>query len=134
MRNFWLLIISTTLLSCANTVDTVTEEVLDGNYKVTEIPGEASIPEEVRFNFNPLGNKVSGNAGCNQFSAHYSQQGNNLEFSTPMNTRKHCMGKMELEKHILSSFEKAARLDRIGEEIVIYSNNDVPLMTLIKTD
>lgn len=134
MKNLFLLILSLFLLSCANTVDTVTTEVLDGSYEVKAIHGNDSIPEGVSFYFDPLGHNVSGNAGCNQFSASYNQQGNNLEFSTPMNTRKYCKGRMDLEKQILSSFEKATRLDRIGKEIVIYSGNDVPLITLIQKD
>jgi heat shock protein HslJ len=122
------------LFSCANTADTVTEELLDGEYRVIEIDVDQSLENDIIFSFSPVGNRISGNTGCNRFSANYNQQGNNLEFSTPMNTRKYCKGKMEVEKQILSSLEKASRLDRNGKEIVVYSTNDVPLMTLIKIE
>ncbi|MGI0105375.1 META domain-containing protein [Salinimicrobium sp. WS361] len=134
MKKILLLILSVISLSCANTIDTVTEEILDGNYRVITIPGHESLPRDIVFNFNPMASKLSGNTGCNDFSAHYNQQGNNLEFSTPMNTRKYCKGKMEVERQILSSFEKVSKLDHTGNEFVIYSNNDVPLMTLIKIE
>jgi|GEM_PF-4915029 heat shock protein HslJ len=134
MRKILLLILSVICLSCANTIDTVTEEILDGNYRVIAIQGYESLPRDIVFNFNPMASKLSGNTGCNDFSAHYNQQGSNLEFSTPMNTRKYCKGKMEVERQILSSFEKVSKLDHTGNEFVIYSNNDVPLMTLIKIE
>jgi heat shock protein HslJ len=134
MKKILFLVCSLILFSCANTADTVAEEILHGEYRVIEIDAEQSLENEIIFDFNPVGNRVSGNTGCNRFSANYSQQGNNLEFSTPMNTRKYCKGKMEVEKQILSSLEKASRLDRNGKEIVVYSNNDIPLMTLIKIE
>lgn len=134
MKKVLFLVSSLILFSCANAADTVTEEILEGDYRVTEIQGNQSLPQDIIFNFSPVGNSISGNTGCNRFSANYNQQGNNLEFSTPMNTRKYCKGKMEVEKQILSSLEKASRLDRDGKEIVVYSNNDRPLMTLIKID
>lgn len=134
MRNFLLLLFSLFSISCANTADTVTAESLDGEYKILEIKGANSVPEDIIFNFNLLGNRVSGSTGCNRFSAHYDQQGNKLEFSTPMNTRKYCEGKMETERKILSSLENATKLVRTGNGIVILSPNDEQLMTLIKID
>lgn len=132
MRKFLFLIFPAIFFSCANTADTVAEEPLFGDYRIIKIQGERNLPANIIFNFNPMGDRLSGNTGCNDFSANYNQQGSNLEFSTPMNTRKYCKGKMNIEKQILSSLEKASRINRYGEEIVIYSSNDVPLMTLIK--
>lgn len=128
------LVLLMTLFSCANSVGTVTEDVLEGKYRVTGVKGDSSLPNDLIFTFNPFGNRVSGNTGCNEFSAHYDQQGTNLEFSTPMNTRKYCEGKMETEMQILSSLQRAARIGRTGKEIIVYSTNDVPLLTLTKID
>ena len=134
MRSFLFLLFSVLLISCANTVDTVSEEGLDGSYKVTAVQGEKAISDSIIFKFEPLGNRISGNAGCNQFSAHYNQQGNNLKFSTPMSTRKYCEGMMDMERKILSSFEKVSRINYNGKEIVIFSGNDKSLLTLTKID
>lgn len=134
MKKFLFLIFIFLLISCANTAETVTEENLDGDYRVTGVKGDQILPDDIVFNFDSLGNTVSGNTGCNNFSAHYNQQGRNLEFSTPMNTRKYCEGKMDVEMQILSSLERASRLHRTGKEIVIFSSNDQPLMTLTKID
>ena len=134
MRNFVFLLFSILLISCANTVDTVSEEGLDGSYKVMAVQGEKAVSDSIVFNFEPLGNRISGHAGCNQFSAHYNQQGKNIEFSTPMSTRKFCEGMMEIERKILSSFEDVARINQNGEEIIIFSDDDKALMILTKID
>lgn len=134
MRTFLYIVCSIIFFSCANTAETVTDEILDGNYRILEIRGDKSLPENIILSFNPVGNRVSGNLGCNQFSALYQQQGNDLEFSTPMNTRKYCEGKMVVEKQILSSLEKASRLDHTEKLVVVYSKDNVALMTLTKID
>lgn len=134
MRNILFLIYSLTLISCANTVDAVSNEPLDGTYRVVEIKGEKALDDDIIFNFNPVGNRVSGNLGCNEFSALYTQQGRNLEFSVPMNTRKYCEGKMEVEKQILTSLENASRVDKKEDQIIVYSNSDTPIMILNKID
>lgn len=132
MRKFLFLIFPAIFFSCANTVETVAEEPLFGDYRIVEIQGNENLSDNIIVNFNPMGDRLSGNTGCNDFSAHYNQQGNNLEFSTPMNTRKYCKGKMDIEKQILSSLEKASRINRNGDHIVVYSTSDEPIMTLIK--
>lgn len=134
MRNFLSLTCTLILFSCANTVETVGGLTLDGTYRVLEVKGDNTLPEDIVFKFDPVGNRVAGNSGCNQFSALYHLKGNNLEFSTPMNTRKFCEGKMEIEREILSSLEKAARLEKTAKEVVVYSNNNEPLMILTKID
>lgn len=134
MRNIPIIICSIILFSCANTAETVTDESLDGKYRILEIQGDTSLPQGITLSFNPVGNRVSGNLGCNEFSALFQQQGNKIEFSTPMNTRKYCEGKMEAERQILSSLVRASRLDLIGKEVVVYSTNNDALMTLTKID
>lgn len=134
MKNILLLFCIFASVSCANTVDTVGDFILDGDYRISEIKGEKMVSKNIILSFNSVGNRVSGNTGCNEFSALYHQEGSYLEFSTPMNSRKFCEGKMETERKILSSFEKAARLERAGKEVVIYSADNNSLLTLTKID
>ncbi|NJW52909.1 META domain-containing protein [Salinimicrobium oceani] len=107
---------------------------LDGNYRVLEVKGEKELPQDIIFNFNPVGNRVSGNAGCNQFSALYHLKGAQLEFSTPMNTRKFCEGRMEIERQILASLEMASRIEETESEVVLFAKNDEPLLILTKIE
>lgn len=132
MRYLLLLIGLFLLASCANTVETSNLEPLEGDYRVIGINGNKVSSEEILFNFNTVGNRISGNTGCNQFSASFHQEGNEVEFSTPMNTRKFCEGKMETESQILSFIEKASRFDYKGNEVIFYSEAGQRLMTLTK--
>lgn len=132
MRYISLIIALVFLVSCANTADTLTDEPLEGDYRVTGINGSKISGEEIIFTFDPLSSRVSGITGCNNFSANYSHEGQKLDFSTPMNTRKYCEGKMETERQILISIEKASRLEFKGNEVMIYANEDKPLIILTK--
>lgn len=132
MRYFLPVISFFVLVSCANTVDTLNIKPLEGDYKVIEINGNKVSSEEILFNFNTVGNRISGNTGCNQFSASFHQEGNEVAFSTPMNTRKYCEGKMETENQLLSFIEKASRFDYTGNEVIFYSEAGQRLLTLTK--
>lgn len=132
MRFFSLAIALIFFVSCANTAETFMAEPLEGDYRVTGVNGNKISREEIIINFDPVGNRVSGITGCNNFSANYSQEGRHLDFSTPMNTRKYCPGKMEIERQILSSIERASGLEINGSDIIIFADKDEPLITLIK--
>ncbi len=120
-------------VSCANTADTVSDEILDGDYQVTGLRGN-SFSEEILFNFNPIGNILSGNTGCNQFSANFHQEGREVNFTTPISTRKFCEGKMKTEQRIFESFEEVTKFIRTGDEFVFYSEGNRPLITLTKSN
>ncbi|GHA35974.1 hypothetical protein GCM10007103_16790 [Salinimicrobium marinum] len=120
-------------VSCANTADTVSDEVLDGEYQLTGLRGN-SFSEEIVFSFNPIGNIISGNTGCNQFSANFYQEGRDVNFTTPISTRKYCEGKMKTEQRILESFEEATKFIRTGDEFTFFSEGNRPLITLTKSN
>ena len=120
------------LISCANTVDAYSLDPLQGEYRITGLQGKKVTDNEMIFNFDPVGNRVTGMTGCNNFTANFTQNGQQLEFSVPMNTRKYCEGRMETEKQILTSLEKAARIQQNGREITIFADEEEPLITLTK--
>lgn len=132
MKKIFLVLSLVFLVSCANTADTFTGKPLDGEYRITEVDGKKIIPGEFIITFDPIGNRVSGRTGCNNFSANYNQNGPQIDFSTPMNTRKYCEGRMEIERQILSSIERASLLQIDGSEIIIFAEEDKPLITLTK--
>lgn len=133
MKPFLSLIALFLLVSCGNTVNTIADDILDGEYELTGIRGNEFSSEEIIFNFNPIGNIVAGETGCNRFSANYQQDGKELTFTTPISTRKFCEGKMRRERQILSSFEKATKLHREENKFILLSAENRPLITLTKT-
>lgn len=134
MKSFLLIIVLFLCFSCANTADTVSVDTLDGEYTLTGIRGSNFTAEDITFSFNPVGNTVSGDTGCNRFSANYHQDGRDIVFTTPISTRKFCEGKMKREQRILSSFEEASKFRRTGNEFAFLSEGNQPLFTLTKTN
>ena len=133
MRYIFVIILMALLVSCANTAETTfKDEPLEGDYRVTGVNADKIPQSDIIFSFDPLSNRVSGITGCNNFSANYNQEGRDLEFSVPMNTRKYCEGKMEMEREILISIEKASRLEFNGNEITIFGSDNKSLITLTK--
>ena len=122
------------LVSCGNTANTVSDEKLDGSYTLMSVGGQKIGSEEIIFRFNPIGNIISGKTGCNQFSANFQQDGRELNFTTPISTRKYCEGKMATEREILSSFEEAVKFIRTGDDYIFLSEDNEQLITLTKTN
>ena len=132
MKNTLVIFLIALLSSCGNTADTVTEETFDGEYVLTNLQGYQVTSEEITITFNPIGNTVSGNLGCNRFSANYHQNGRAVSFTTPITTRKQCEGKMRRERRILSSIEDVSKFVPNGKEFQLLSEGNKPLMTLTK--
>lgn len=134
MRVLLLILSLIFLSSCANTADTVADETLDGEYKLTGIQGANFSSDDVTMTFNPIGNRVTGTTGCNRFSANYHQDGKDVTFTTPISTRKHCEGKMRTESRILTAIENISKFRQNGNEFVFFSEENQPLFTLTKTN
>jgi heat shock protein HslJ len=87
---------------------------IEGNVWVLESIGDPEDPQpalegvEVTARFNA--SKVTGNAGCNSYSASFKIDGENLKIGQPIATRKFCgaAGVMEQEAAFLSALAKAA--------------------------
>lgn len=134
MKPFLLLIGILLLVSCGNTADTILDDRLNGEYEMTGLRGNKYSSEKIIFTFNSVGNVLSGDTGCNRFSANYHQEGKELVFTTPISTRKLCDGKMKIEQQILSSFEDVTRFIRKGEEFILLAGDNTALITLTKTN
>lgn len=134
MRVFLFILSIVLFTSCGNTADTVSDEMLDGQYTLTGIQGTNFTSDDITISFNPIGNLITGTTGCNRFSANYHQDGQDLTFTTPISTRKHCEGKMRTESRILSSIEKITKVRQNGNEFIFLSEENQPLITLTKTN
>lgn len=135
MRPLLFILMLIFVASCANTAETTgSNEALDGEFIVTGLRGNDFSSEELMLHFNPIGNTISGNTGCNQFSATFHQEGKEVVFTTPISTRIYCEGKMETEKLILLSFEKVSKFVRTGNDFVFYSEENQPVITLTKSN
>lgn len=124
------------LTSCGNgkRSSSQDQQVLDGEFKLTQIGNEDLLAEDFYFEFIDQEKIMFGNTGCNGLSANYSLDDSEISFTAPVSTRKFCEGKMETEQQIHAALEETVRFKRDGENLVFLSGEDEPLIALKKTD
>lgn len=76
--------------------------------------------------------RVSGNTGCNQFSANYSLEGFNLEIGPAISTKRACLneeaGKQEIA--LLQALENVVNFRIVGNQLTLYDKEGRILVTL----
>lgn len=73
------------------------------SFKIHELYGEAITNQQPTLYFEPEKKVISGNSGCNSYSAGFSKEGENYSFEYPMATKIFCEGDVE------NNFFKALR-------------------------
>lgn len=104
---------------------------LEGKYEVAQLSTEKEVKNDVFLNFEK--GRISGNTGCNNFSAQFSRNENQISFSPIMATKRHCEGQMDVEKEIFSALSKTEKIRSTSEdEIVLISAEGKELLKLNK--
>lgn len=119
------------LLSCGSSAENNSAEKLDGDYDLIAIQGEDISSEGLVFTFNSEESRVSGETGCNGFSANYEQDGSTISFNSAISTKMFCEGKMDLEAAIITTLPNVAHFEQEGNEFLFYSEENDLLFTLI---
>lgn len=130
MKNFLFVCLALILISCGSSKEVVVD--LNGDYKLMSIQGEVLSAQDLSITFTPAENRITGETGCNGFTAKYTQENNVLSIGQAMSTRMYCEGKMETEQKIISSLENVAKVKKDGKELVFYSTDNQRLFSLTK--
>ena len=130
MKNVFFVCLALILFSCGSSKEVVVD--LNGEYKLLSIQGEDLSAQDYSFTFTPAEHRVTGETGCNGFSAKYTQENNVLSVGRAMSTRMSCEGKMDMAQKIISSLEDVARVEKKGNELVLSSTDNQNLFTLTK--
>lgn len=123
--------------SCGNRDKNKTEEEndsLDGEFKITAIKEKNVDTEELFLEFVPQETIVFGNTGCNGFSSRFVLDKKELSFNAPVSTKKFCEGKMKTEQQLFSALEETSKFDWDGKQLILFSEENNPLIILIKTN
>ncbi|WP_055442188.1 META domain-containing protein [Lacinutrix himadriensis] len=89
-----------------NNIEAKQTETLSGKYMISSFIDNTELPDNIHLNFDATTNKVSGFAGCNNFSATYSTEGNTIKFGPLMSTKMMCKRFMDVEQNFLKTLEK----------------------------
>lgn len=124
------------LKSCGNTkvaasaldnVDTKQTEILSGTYTITLTDNNLELPENMHLTFDEVESRVSGFAGCNNFSGKYSTNGNTIKIGPLMSTKMYCEKFMELETKTLNTLAEVNAY-AIKDGVLSLLNDDKTLM------
>lgn len=130
MKNFLFAFLALALISCGSSKVEVVS--LNGTYKILNLQGEDVSTQNYSLTFTPTEHRVTGETGCNGFSAKYIQENNVLSIGRAMSTRMYCEGKMEMEQKIINHLEDVAKVEKRGKDLVLVSTDNRSLFTIQK--
>ncbi len=92
------------------------------SWHFTEVEGTA-VPEGVTATLHLRGNRASGKAGCNAYGASWQlSAGGGTKFGQTMSTKMACLepaGAMQVERAVFDALQRATRLRRKGDNLVL---------------
>ena len=104
------------------------EPSLLGQWKVDKINGLDSLPKQPTLTF--ADGKVSGNAGCNRYSASYNTAENAITIGIAMTTKMYC-SHMDIEKAFFDCLQKIKSFEIKDNRLYFYSENNEQLISLL---
>ena len=103
----------------------ILEQNHDGKWQVNTMIGTDSLAVQPTLFFKD--GKVSGNAGCNKYSAAYTLVDNKMTFSLAMATKMYCTN-MNIEKAYFDCLSKVKTYKLLGNELTLYDVNGAALL------
>ncbi len=98
---------------------------LEGQWVVQRLSGLDSLQKQPTIQIK--GGQISGNAGCNNYSASYEIEGNSIAFGLAMATKMYCTN-MKVEKAFFDCLKRAKSFKKEGQQLLIYSDDGDELM------
>ncbi len=93
------------------------------------ISKDCEIPPEIEFSTD---GKMSGSTACNTLSGEFTQQGDKVDFSKAVTTKRACGPKlMEVENRFMSKLTAAKTVLFDGDKVILSDGNGATLMTLV---
>lgn len=109
------------------------QQDIPGNWKVTELTGTDTIGKYPTMFVDLENQKISGNAGCNRYSASFSIQDNKIHIKNTFSTKRYC-SHMAIEEQFFELLKKVALFDIINKNLVFFSANGKKLISCSRTD
>ena len=104
-----------------------------GKWQVNTIVGIDSLAKQPTLIFKD--GQTSGNAGCNNYSAAFTLNGNEITFGLVMATKMHCTN-MPIEKAYFGCLSKTKTYKLLDNQLTFYDKDNAQLMqsTLLKEE
>ncbi len=98
---------------------------IEGQWTVKRLSGVDTLEKEPTLSFKD--GQISGNAGCNNYSASCNIEGNSLAIGLAMATKMYCTN-MTIEKAFFDCLKKAKTFKKEGKVLFIYDGNGDELL------
>ena len=106
--------------------------VLSGIFTVVSINGQ-QISSKAVLEFNKADKRIWGNAGCNDFSATYTQNASSIKIGQLSSTKAYCDGAMKNEYAIQKALKNVGSFNVSSTSLTLYSITEKkPLLKGIK--
>jgi heat shock protein HslJ len=126
---YLLVIILLGVFSCNSTKkSTEKEDQLLSSYQVSLLHSKLSLDKKPTLKLDFESNKISGNAGCNDYGANMTISENEIKFSKFIATKMYC-GNMKIEKEFLKKLSNVDHYIVKEDNLFLYDKGDVLLIT-----
>ena len=99
--------------------------ILEGTWSVIRLSGLTTLEKQPSIHFKE--GKISGNAGCNNYSASCELAGNSISVGLAMATKMYCTN-MNIEKAFFDCLQRAKTFTQQGDELFIFDEDGKELM------
>jgi len=79
----------------------------------------------VSISFSDSSDRVSGNAGCNNFGGHYTASGSTLKLDKIIATKMACMPGLDTENKVMSALNSADHFSISGDKLTLMKGTKV---------
>ncbi|NNC69766.1 MAG: META domain-containing protein [Flavobacteriaceae bacterium] len=106
--------------------DIMVVQPFSNKWKVASMSGIDSLLKHPTLTFKD--GKISGNAGCNNYSANYTTSGDSISISTAVATKMYCTN-MKIEKAFFDCLQKANSFKMSNDSLVLYDESKKELLS-----
>ncbi len=106
-------------------IKTEVAQTLSGKWKVTNMIGMDSLATQPTLTLKD--GQISGNAGCNSYSANYTVEDNKISIGLAMATKMYCTN-MKVEKAFFECLQKAKSYTIKDGSLMIYDDTNKELL------
>ena len=130
---FTILSILFIFLSCNSTKKASTKEenvkiesprITKGEYTIILINGLDELAKNPTMKIDFTTNKVSGNAGCNQYGGNFTTENNSIKFDRLMSTKMYCSKFQKIENSYLKMLARVTNYKLKDNQILFYDKTD----------
>ncbi len=119
---FAVIVMTLLSFSCKSSKENSTQKPLhSGTYHILSVNGDTVTSYNITLKIDTEKKRVSGNAGCNGYSAFYTLEKDTIEMGLARVTTQYCKGKMAVERSYLKSLKHITRYQYKTSKLLLRS-------------